>query len=117
MLATALALLVARTAAWLAYIDAIRRSNVPEPVMTAILSIRNGFLGAGHLLPGILIVSAYVWPDKAIPLVVLAGIAATLGGWLFKITLVTRAAFIPRVTVPIPPVRGRPGSPSGVPGA
>jgi phenylacetyl-CoA:acceptor oxidoreductase subunit 2 len=117
MLATALVLLVARTLAWLAYIDAIRQSNVPEPAMAAILSIRSGFLGVGHLLPGVLFVVAYVWPDKAIPLVALAGIAATLGGWLFKITLVTRAAFIPKVTVPTPPVRGRPGSPSGVSGA
>jgi len=117
MLAIALALLVARTFAWLAYIDAIRRSNVPKPAVAAILTVRSIFLVAGHLLPGILIVVAYVLPDIAIPLVALAGIAATLGGWLFKITLVTRAAFIPKVTVPIPPVRGRPGSPSGVSGA
>lgn len=117
MLAVALALLVARTIAWLAYIDAIRKSNIPEPAIAAILSVRHVFLIAGHLLPAIMIVAAYIWPDIAITLVALAGIAATLGGWLFKITLVTRAAFIPRVTVPVPPVRGRPGSPSGVPGA
>lgn len=117
MLAAALVLLVARTVAWLAYIDALRQSNIPEPAMAAIMSVRGGFLVAGHLLPGVMIAAVYVRPDMAMPLVALAGIAATLSGWLFKITLVTRAAFIPRVTVPVPPVRGRPGSPSGVSGA
>jgi phenylacetyl-CoA:acceptor oxidoreductase subunit 2 len=117
MLAAALVLLVARTVAWLTYINALRQSDIPEPAMAAIMSVRGGFLIAGHLLPGIMIAAVYVRPDMAIPLVALAGIAATLSGWLFKITLVTRAAFIPRVTVPVPPVRGRPGSPSGVSGA
>jgi phenylacetyl-CoA:acceptor oxidoreductase 26-kDa subunit len=117
MLATALLLLIARAFAWNAYIAALRHSEVPEPAMAALLSFSNCFLIVGHLLPGILVALSFVWPGVAIQLAGLAGVAAALGGWLLKVTLITRAAFIPRDTVPFTPVRGRPGSTGDVPGA
>jgi phenylacetyl-CoA:acceptor oxidoreductase subunit 2 len=117
MLATALALLIIRAFSWHAYIAALGHAGLPEPAMAAVLSVRRSFLLIGHFLPGILIALGFVWPGIAVAFAGVAGIAAALGGWLLKITLVTRAAFIPRDTVPFPPVRGRRGSPGGVPGA
>jgi phenylacetyl-CoA:acceptor oxidoreductase subunit 2 len=107
-------MIVARTIAWHAYVAALTRSGAPEPTVAALIDMRAGFLIAGHALPILLIVFAYIWPHLAIPLTALAGAAATLGGWYLKIVLVTRAAYIPKIVVPTPPVRGRRGSPGGV---
>ncbi len=112
--AVALALIIIRAFVWQAYIASLSRSGAPEPTMAAFKAMRTGFLIAGHALPASLIVFAFIWPDLAIPLTALAGAAATLGGWYLKIVLVTRAAYIPKVAIPTPPVRGRRGSPGGV---
>ena len=112
--AVALALIIARAFAWQAYIASLSRSGAPEATMAAFMAMRAGFLIAGHVLPASLIVFAFIWPDLAIPLTALAGVAATLGGWYLKIVLVTKAAYIPKMAVPTPPVRGRRGSPGGV---
>lgn len=110
----AVAMIVARTIAWHVYVVALTRSGAPEPTMAALIDMRAGFLIAGHALPILLIVFAYIWPDLAIPYSALAGIVTALGGWYLKIVLITRAAYIPKVAIPIPPVRGRRGSPGGV---
>lgn len=107
MMATLLALLVARATVWRAYIAALSRSGAPEPTMAALGVMRNTFLIAGHLLPAVLIVLAYMWPGMATTFSAMAGIAATLGGWLLKIVLVTKAAYIPKTAIRKPPVRGR----------
>jgi hypothetical protein len=67
------------------------------------------FLVIGHGLPVALIGLAFVWPDLTAPFVALAGITASLGGWWLKSVLVTRAAYIPKYSIPAVPVRGQPG--------
>lgn len=112
MMVIILVLLVARAVVWHAYVAALGRSRAPESTMVALGAMRSGFLFAGHALPAILIVLAYIWPGMATTFSALAGVAATLGGWLLKIVLVTRAAYIPKATIPEPPVRGRRSSPT-----
>lgn len=113
MMATILALVIARAVAWRAYIAALGRCGAPESTMAAFGAMRNGFLITGHALPAILIVLAYMWPGMATIFSAMAGVAATLGGWLLKIVLVTRAAYIPKTAIPKPPVRGRRSSSPG----
>jgi hypothetical protein len=67
------------------------------------------FLIIGHVLPLIFLVLGFITPDIATPLTALAGIAATFGGWYLKIKLVTKAAYIPKFTIPAAPVRGQTG--------
>jgi hypothetical protein len=48
-------------------------------------------------------------PGMASLLAVLAGITTTLGGWYLKVRLITKAAYIPKFTIPAAPVRGQTG--------
>ncbi len=116
MLLVLLLLLVMRTLSWRAYIAALTGSAVPESSLTTLTSIHHRFLIIGHVLPALLIVLTVTWPGMATALAALAGVVATLAGWWFKIVLVTRAAYIPASLVLHPPVRGRPGPPTGTNG-
>jgi len=113
MMAILLALVIARAVVWRAYIAALGHSGAPESTMAALGAMRNGFLIAGHALPATLIVLAYTWPGMTTTFSALAGVAAALGGWLLKVVLVTKAAYIPKSEIPKPPVRGRRSSPTG----
>jgi len=105
-----LVLLIVRALTWQTYVAALRKSGVPAPALAAFDAMRNVFLIAAHALPVLLIASVFIWPNVALPLSALAGAAATLGGWYLKLVIVTRAAYIPKVAVPILPVRGQRGS-------
>jgi phenylacetyl-CoA:acceptor oxidoreductase subunit 2 len=113
MMVTILVLVIARALVWRAYIAALGRSGAPESTMSALGAMRNGFLIMGHALPVVLIVLAYSWPGIATIFSALAGVAATLGGWLLKVILVTKAAYIPKTAIPKLPVRGRRSSSAG----
>ena len=106
MLVIALGLIIARALAWHLYLMALGRSDVPQPTKAAFTGIQAVFLSAGHGVPAVLIVVAYLWPEQAGPLVALAGAGVTLTGWLFKLVLITRAAYTRGVSLPAIPVRG-----------
>ena len=113
MLVIALALIIARALAWQVYLKALDRSAVPRPTIVAFERIANGFLLVGHVLPAVLIVAAFLWPEQAAPLVVLAGAGIALTGWMFKLVLITRAAYTRGVSLPAIPVRGGSVTPMG----
>jgi hypothetical protein len=85
------------------------RADVPAPTITALTGTSAGFLTIGHALPVIFIALAISAPGMATPLVALAGITATFGGWFMKLKLVTKAAYIPKFKIPTAPVRGQAG--------
>ncbi len=103
-------LAIARAFLWHVYIRALRNANAPAPTLAAFDAMDNFFLIAAHALPVVLIALVIIVPEMAIPLAALAGAAATLGGWYLKFVIVTRAAYIPKFVIPIPPVRGQRGS-------
>jgi phenylacetyl-CoA:acceptor oxidoreductase subunit 2 len=107
MMVMALLVLIARAFAWHVYIVALGRSAAPEPTLAALIRMRSNFLIAGHVFPALLIIVAYSWPPATATFSALAGIAAALAGWLLKITLVTKAGYIPELIIPTVPVRGR----------
>jgi len=109
MMVVAIMLVGVRALLWHGYIAALTRSAAPEPTMAALAGVRAVFLVIGHALPVILLALAWIWPGNAATFSALAGVAATLGGWLLKVTLLTKAAYIPEYAVPAAPVRGRPG--------
>ena len=110
MASVTLLLLVARVLTWRVYVAALRNARAPAPTLAVFDAMRNGFLIAAHALPVLLIVSVFIWPNLALLFSALAGAAATLGGWYLKLVLVTRAAYIPKVSVPVLPVRGQRGT-------
>jgi phenylacetyl-CoA:acceptor oxidoreductase subunit 2 len=103
------ALVLARIAAWYAYLSGLKRSDAPESTTTALAVASPGFLTIGHALPIVCLVLSFVAPGMALPLTAIAGIMATLGGWFLKINLVTKAAYIPKFNIPSAPVRGQTG--------
>lgn len=105
----AVVLVIARAFAWYRYLSAMTRADVPAPTLTALTGTSAGFLTIGHALPVIFIALAITAPGMATPLVALAGITATLGGWFMKLKLVTKAAYIPKFEIPTAPVRGQAG--------
>jgi phenylacetyl-CoA:acceptor oxidoreductase subunit 2 len=105
----AITLVIARAIAWYAYLSALARSGAPESTMAALTRTSVGFLTIGHALPVILLALGFIAPGMAMPLAALAGITATLGGWFLKIKLITKAAYIPKFTIPAAPVRGQTG--------
>lgn len=111
ILVIALVLIVARAVAWRIYLLALGRSDVPRPTLLAFGRMQNGFLLSGHALPGILLVLTLFWQEMAAPLLLVAGAALVLSGWLFKLVLITRAAYTRGVSLPALPVRGQSTSP------
>jgi len=113
MLIIALGLIIARALAWQIYRTALDRSHVPQLTVVAFERIRKVFLLMGHVLPAVLIAAAFLRPEQAGPLVVLAGTGVTVAGWLFKHVLITRAACTRGVSLPAIPVRGGSATPIG----
>ena len=105
----ALALIIARSFAWYAYRSALARSGAPESTLAVLAGANTAFLTIGHVLPLVFLTLGFIAPGIATPLAAFAGIAATLGGWFLKIKLVTKAAYIPKFTIPAAPVRGQAG--------
>lgn len=108
--AVCVALVLARVIVWYLYLAGLARSDAPGSTITALRSLSPGFVIVGHALPVIFVALGVIAPGMAMALTVLAGIAATLGGWFLKVNLVTKAAYIPKFEVPQTPVRGQTGS-------
>ncbi len=68
MLVIALGLIIARALAWQIYLMALDRSHVPQLTVVAFERIRKVFLLTGHVLPAVLIVAAFLWPEQTGPL-------------------------------------------------
>jgi len=105
----ALALLITRALSWHLYLSALARSGAPEATLAALFGASAGFLIIGHALPALFLALGFVAPGMATPLTALAGLTTAIGGWFLKFILVTKAAYIPKFTIPAVPVRGQTG--------
>ncbi len=97
--------LIARALAWSIY-----RSGVAKSAVRAALAVldRSGkiLIQLGTIAPLALLLVAWLAPDFARILVLLAGVAALATGWQFKFVLITRAAYNQGFALPHLPVRG-----------
>lgn len=111
---TLIALIVLRVMFWRAWVAALRRDGAPDGSLSALAAIESRFLLIGHLLPMIGIAIAVAISIAMAPLgvptvrmlMLAAGLLTLAGGWLFKHTLVLRAAFTQGVALNRLPVRG-----------
>ncbi len=109
-----LALIALRYLAWRAYLGALGRDGAPAGTFTAFGKITRIFELGGHALPAALIVLSLATPSGAAILMALGGLFAFAGGWLFKIVLVTKAAYDQGFAVEHMPARGAGASGPGV---
>ena len=95
-----------RFLAWRAYYDALARKGAPAGTFAAFDKIALAFELGGHVLPAALIVLALLIPPVTTFFVTLGGLFAFAGGWLFKLVLVTQAAYNQGFAVNHMPARG-----------
>ena len=109
-----LALIGLRFLAWRAYLGALGRDGAPAGTFTAFDKIARLFELGGHALPAALIALSLMTPPGAALLMALGGLFAFAGGWLFKIVLVTKAAYNQGFAVDHMPARGAGASGPGI---
>ncbi|MEZ5788607.1 MAG: DmsC/YnfH family molybdoenzyme membrane anchor subunit [Xanthobacteraceae bacterium] len=106
-IAAALVLLVAvRHVAWRNYLGELARTGAPTRTLEIYRAFAPWFLVVGLIAPLWLVASGFVAPGFAPLLFALAGIAALVAGWAFKMTLITRAGFNQGFALKHTPVRG-----------
>ncbi len=103
-----------RFLAWRAYRGALDREGAPAATLTELDRMTLPFELGGHVLPAALIVFALLIPPVTTIFVVLGGLAAFAGGWLFKFVLVTKAAYNQGYAVNHMPARGAGASGPGI---
>jgi phenylacetyl-CoA:acceptor oxidoreductase subunit 2 len=99
-------LLMARLITWHLYLMALRASGAPTRTFTALERLRPTYEIGGHLVPVLLLAAGWLLPAIAGPAFALAGLIAFAGGWAFKYTLITRAAYTQGFAVSHMPARG-----------
>lgn len=114
-----LVLSLARGLSWYAYRSDLQRVGVPAKAQAALSRIELPFAAVGNWMPLVLVIVALASdnPSTVFWLGVVAGGCAVASGWLFKIVLITRAAYNQGFALPRIPVRGagKPG-PAAKPG-
>lgn len=96
---------VVRQIAWRRYITSLQ-DNAPTAALKVLSRFEAPFLAVGMMAPILLVVGALAIPSASGVLALLGGLCAVAGGWLFKFTLVTRAAYNQGYAVMHLPTRG-----------
>jgi phenylacetyl-CoA:acceptor oxidoreductase subunit 1 len=109
-----LVLIGVRFLTWRAYRGALGREGAPAGTFAAFDKIALPFELGGHVLPAALIVLALLIPPVTTLFVVLGGLFAFAGGWLFKLVLVTEAAYNQGFALERMPARGAGASGPGI---
>ena len=99
---------------WRSYRGALAREGAPVGTLTALDKITLIFELGGHVLPAALIVFALLIPSVTTLFAMLGGLAAFAGGWLFKLALVTEAAYNQGYALNHMPARGAGSSGPGI---
>lgn len=102
-----IAALAARLMVWMVY----RRRMVdggeaPALAQAVLVAFSTPFTLGGNIIPVVLIVAAGVQPDLAGAAMAAAGLAAAVGGWALKVTIVTKAAHNQGFAIAHSPARG-----------
>jgi phenylacetyl-CoA:acceptor oxidoreductase subunit 1 len=109
-----LAFIGIRFFAWRAYRRALGREGAPAGTFAAFDNIARIFELGCHALPAMLIVTGLLTPPAGVILMALGGLFAFTGGWLFKLVLVTGAAYNQGFALEKMPARGAGASGPGI---
>jgi len=103
-----LALVLARGLAWYAYRSGLQHEGAPTKALIALSRIELPFAMIGNWAPLVLLFIALASSSARVVLWlgVMSALAAIGSGWLFKVVLITRAAYNQGFALPRLPVRG-----------
>ncbi|MCW5698996.1 MAG: 4Fe-4S dicluster domain-containing protein [Rhodospirillales bacterium] len=90
---------------WFRYLAALKTA-APKGALDAFDGLRLPFVLGGNFMPIVLIAVGLLVDPVAAPGLALGGLAAFAGGWAFKFTLITRAAFNQGFAINRTPARG-----------
>jgi len=94
-------------ALWVSYVRTARAQGIGPLSHRDLLGIGPGLALVGHATPFGLLLGAQLVPAMNVPAVfAVAGIAALFGGWLWKLTVITKACHQQGFAVPRVPQRG-----------
>lgn len=112
-----LVLIAFRAWFWRAYLGGLTADGAPDGALRVLHQLGPRFMLLGHALPALLVVAALAGaPGRAVWLFA-AGMLVAMGGWVFKFTLVRRAAYTQGLALQRLPVRGNgPAGPATKPG-
>jgi phenylacetyl-CoA:acceptor oxidoreductase subunit 2 len=114
-----LALALARGLAWYAYRSGLQHEGAPIKALAALARIELPFSILGNWVPLVLLFIALASSSAHVIfwLGVISALAVLGSGWLFKVVLITRAAYNQGFALPRLPVRGSgSGGPADKPG-
>jgi len=112
-------LVLTRGLAWYAYRANLQRQRAPKKALTALSRIEVAFAILGNWAPLALLGIALALSSTGVVLWLgtISSLAVVLSGWLFKVVLITRAAFNQGFALPRTAVRGSgKGGPAAKPG-
>lgn len=103
-----LALVLARGLAWYAYRSGLQHEGAPRKALVALSRIELPFAMMGNWVPLVLLFIALASSSTRVVfwLGAISALAAIGSGWLFKLVLITRAAYNQGFALPRLPVRG-----------
>jgi phenylacetyl-CoA:acceptor oxidoreductase 26-kDa subunit len=103
-----LALVLLRGLAWYAYRSGLQRVGAPAKALAALSRIELPFAMLGNWAPVVLLFIALASSsaNAMLWLAIVSAVAALVTGWLFKVVLITRAAYNQGFALPRLPVRG-----------
>lgn len=104
--ALGIALALGMTGLWIAYRQGARRNGVPPLAQRALAGVTPTLHAVGHALPLAGFATALAAPSLAAGALVVAAVAAVTGGALWKIAVITRAAYFQGFSLPKLPRRG-----------
>ena len=109
-----LVLVLARAFFWLRYRTVFRECGAPNAVLTVFDNLKTGLSALPQSATAILIIIGTLMHSGGYAVLVVAGLAATLTGWIFKHSLITRAAFNQGYAINKMPARGAGKSVQGI---
>ncbi len=99
-------LIAVRGMAWRAYLKALARTGAPTRTVEVFSRLRPWFLAFGLVIPAILTIAAFFFPQAVTQLFISAGLSVFGSGWAMKFILVTRAGYNQGFALPHTPLRG-----------
>jgi phenylacetyl-CoA:acceptor oxidoreductase subunit 2 len=80
--------------------------GAPLAAAAVLVAFSTPFTLGGNVMPVVMLMAAGVMPDAAVAALAAAGLAAMVGGWMLKVTIVTRAAHNQGFSIEHSPARG-----------
>ena len=96
----------ARLFVWMFYRRRMVAGGAPVEAAAVLVAFSAPFTLGGNVIPVVMLVAAGMMPDIAVAALAAAGLTAMMGGWMLKVTIVTKAAHNQGFSIEHSPARG-----------